>query len=141
MLGFNENERRLLHAVVLLSQRRDPVLQLLGEAEAENAEVVMIDMLDSTAALWANRQPWLKRKPVIWIYATGDVPSEEVAPGHTKLRRPVHWSSLPALLTRVLDDWEATPASGRRRRPQLLPGPFRSFQRLRRQLTANAFWW
>ena len=59
VLGFNENERRLLHAVVLLSQRRDPVLQLLGEAEAENAEVVMIDMLDSTAALWATRHPWL----------------------------------------------------------------------------------
>ena len=123
VLGFNENERRLLHAVVLLSQRRDPVLQLLGEAEAENAEVVMIDMLDSTAALWANRQPWLKRKPVIWIYATGDVPSEEVAPGHTKLRRPVHWSSLPALLTRVLDDWEATPGLGQETQTAAPPRP------------------
>lgn len=107
VLGFNENERRLLHAVVLLSQRREPVLQLLNEAEAGSAEVVMIDTLDSKAVLWASRQPWLKSKPVIWIYATGDVPSEEVAAGHTKLKRPVQWSALPALLMRVLADWQA----------------------------------
>ena len=124
VLGFNENERRLLHAVVLLSQRREPVLQLLGEAEADSAEVVMIDTLDSKAVLWASRQPWLKSKPVIWIYATGDVPSEEVAAGHTKLKRPVQWSTLPALLTRVLADWQtraeqepATPAAAPRPAP------------------------
>ena len=63
VLGFNENERRLLHAIVKLSQRRNPALHLLDKAEGQSADVVLIDALDQDATNWAAAQPWLADKP------------------------------------------------------------------------------
>lgn len=97
VLGFNENERRLLHAIVKLSQRRNPALHLLDESEGQLADVILIDALDKNATNWAEAQPWLADKPVGWVDTPRDVP-----PGHSKLDRPVQWPILPMLLSRIL---------------------------------------
>lgn len=97
VLGFNETERRLLHAIVKLSQRRKPALQLLETGEGHLADVILIDALDKDATLWADAQPWLADKPVGWVDTQRPVP-----PGHSKLDRPVQWPILPMLLSRIL---------------------------------------
>ncbi len=94
--GFSQAERQLLDAVVQLSQRRQPKINLLGAADAAAADVVMIDGGDAEAKKWASQQQWLGHKTVIWV----DAPE---APGRTVVQRPVQWSSLPILLARVLE--------------------------------------
>lgn len=97
VLGFNENERRLLHAVVKLSLRRNPALHLLETSEGKRADVILIDAFDKEAMQWATAQPWLADKPVGWVDTSNTVP-----PGHSKLHRPVQWPILPMLLSRIL---------------------------------------
>ncbi len=108
VMGFTQSEQQLLNAIVKLSQRRQPQLNLLGVADGENADVVMIDSADTLAKKWASNQPWLERKVVIWV----DAPS---APGRTVVQRPIQWSALPILLARVLEqvpgDKRSTPAT------------------------------
>lgn len=95
--GFLQSERQLLDAIVQLSKRRQPQINLLSIADGENADVVMIDAADLQAKKWASSQPWLARKVVIWVDA-------ESAPGRTVVQRPVQWSALPILLARVLEE-------------------------------------
>jgi len=96
--GFNDNpmERRLLDGTVKLSQRRLPRLELLSDADSKSADAVMIDTRDPQSMQWAAGQPWLLRKPVIWVDA------QTVRHGHTMVRRPVQWPNLPMLLARAL---------------------------------------
>ena len=69
--GFTQPERQLLDAIVQLSQRRQPRINLLSADDGESADVVMIDAADAQAKKWANSQPWLARKAVIWVDAPG----------------------------------------------------------------------
>ncbi len=94
--GFSPSERQLLDAIVQLSQRRQPKINLLSAADGANADVVMIDAMDAEAKKWASQQPWLAQKAVIWV----DAPE---GPGRAVVQRPVHWSALPILLARVLE--------------------------------------
>jgi len=95
--GFSLMEQSLLQGTVKLSQRRSPRLDLLEDAAAESADILMIDARDPESMQWARRQAWLARKAVIWV----DAPA---APqGHTAVRRPVQWPILPMLLARALE--------------------------------------
>jgi len=94
--GFSKSERQLLDAIVQLSQRRQPKIVLVIESNAEYADIVMVDAADPEARRWANTQPWLKNKAVIWV----DAPD---ASGRTVVQRPIQWSVLPVLLARVLE--------------------------------------
>lgn len=94
--GFTPPERQLLDAIVQLSRRREPRIDLLDLADGPSADVVMIDAADAQAKKWASNQPWLEHKAVIWVDAPGPR-------GPTALHRPVHWSALPVLLARVLE--------------------------------------
>ena len=95
--GFSEMEHRLLQGTVKLSQRRSPRLDLLEDARAESADVVMIDGRDPESMRWARQQAWLARRAVIWV-DTAAAPQ-----GHTAVRRPVQWPILPMLLARALE--------------------------------------
>jgi twitching motility two-component system response regulator PilG len=99
--GLDAVERRLLDGIVKLSERdtrrRTPLLHLLGDLHAMQADIVIVDARDPSAVVWARNQPWLSAKPAIWIDAAS-VPS-----GHTLVRRPVQWPVLPVLLTRAID--------------------------------------
>lgn len=95
--GFGASEHRLLDATVKISQRRTPPLSLLGEADCQRADVIMIDTQDQAAMQWAAGQHWLKQKAVIWVGAS-QTPS-----GHIAVKRPVQWPVLPMLLARALD--------------------------------------
>jgi twitching motility two-component system response regulator PilG len=86
----------MLDAVVKLSQKRKPKINLLTYARAESADVVMIDAADAQAKNWAGSQPWLESKVVIWVDASS-------AQGGFAVRRPIQWSSLPMLLVRALE--------------------------------------
>ncbi len=94
--GFTQPERQLLQAIVQLSQRRQPSIDLLSAADGENADIVMIDAADTQAKKWASNQPWLKSKAVIWV----DAPD---APGCIVVKRPVQWAALPVLLARAME--------------------------------------
>ena len=94
--GFTQSERQMLDAIVKLSQRRQPPLRLLGETEAENADVVMIDCSNIQTKKWAKNQTWLNSKVVIWVDA-------DEAPGRVVVKRPIQWPALPILLARVLE--------------------------------------
>lgn len=94
--GFTQPERQLLDAIVQLSQRRQPRINLLSAADGESADVVMIDAADAQAKKWANSQPWLARKAVIWVDAPG-------TSGRPTVQRPIHWSALPVLLAKWLE--------------------------------------
>jgi twitching motility two-component system response regulator PilG len=96
VIGFIQAERQMLEAIVKLSQRRQPPICLLGEAEAEEADVLMIDAADVKAKKWANNKIWLQRKAVIWVDA-------EESPGRIVVRRQIQWPALPMLLARVLE--------------------------------------
>jgi len=98
VLGFVPSERQLLDAIVQLSRRRQPRIVVLDAADGPHADVVMIDAEDAQAKKWANSQPWLERKVVIWVEAPG-----ARAAGRTVVHRPVCWSALPVLLARVLE--------------------------------------
>lgn len=94
--GFNAMEHRLLNGTVLLSQRRQPRLDLSND-DGHTADVVMIDAADAEAMRWAKQQPWLKQKVVIWVDAAS------AGQGHIAIRRPVQWTSLPIILARALE--------------------------------------
>ena len=94
--GFGETERRLLNGTILLSRRRQPVLELLSLTECSHADVVMIDGTDQKAVKWATDQAWLKDKAVIWVDAAA------AAHAHISVKRPITWS-LPMLLARALE--------------------------------------
>lgn len=115
--GFTEPERQLLHAIVQLSQRRQPRISLIDIADGQNADVIMIDGADGEARKWAGSQAWLREKAVIWVDATG-------TPGHTVVQRPVQWSALPVMLARVLEQvparMPATPGTASRHRSVLV---------------------
>ena len=96
--GLRQMERQLLEGTVRVSQRRSPRLTILDDTQATTADVVMIDTCDAEAMEWAHRQPWLRRKAVIWIDAT------IVPQGHLVARRPVQWPILPMLLARALEN-------------------------------------
>ncbi len=106
--GF-AGERQLLQGAVMLSQRRAPRLFLLDEAQADGADVLMVDGRDAAALRWAAGARWLARKPVIWVDAPAGAP---VAPGHVQVSRPVQWPILPMMLFRALES-----------RPQAAPAP------------------
>ncbi|HSV52346.1 MAG TPA: response regulator [Burkholderiaceae bacterium] len=95
--GFKPLEHQLLNGTVKLSERRQPRLRLVSDAEGANADVVMIDARDPLAMRWAARRPWLEHTTVIWVDAA-DAP-----PGHTVIRRPVQWPAMPMLLARALE--------------------------------------
>jgi two-component system cell cycle response regulator len=103
--GLRPVERQLLEGVVKVSQRRTPRLEILGNDQAREADVVMIDAGDAQAMAWARRHPWLARRAVIWIDGT------EPAPGHMLVRRPVQWPILPMLLARALETGPRSAAS------------------------------
>jgi two-component system, cell cycle response regulator len=118
VLGFNAVERQLLEGTVRVSERRSPRLQLVGEADLESADVIMIDTKDAEAKAWARQMPALGRKAVIWVDGT------TADPGHTLARRPVQWPILPILLARALEQGPGTqqkrpadPAPGTSARP------------------------
>jgi two-component system, cell cycle response regulator len=99
--GLPDTDRQLLAGLVRLSERdtrnRALRLVLLAEADAQQADVLLIDAGNAAALAWARQQPWLAGKAVIWIDAAS-------APqGHIVTRRPVQWPVLPVLLTRALD--------------------------------------
>jgi two-component system, cell cycle response regulator len=100
--GFSMMELRLLEGTVKLSQRRPPRIDLVSDADAPAADVVMIDSQDAQALQWAALQPWLAGKPVIWAGA------KAARPGHTTIDRHVKWPILPVLLYKAM---EGAPAS------------------------------
>ena len=100
--GFTPFELRLLDSVVKISQRRTPRLELLDDARANAADVVMIDSRDADAIAWASRRKtWLDNVTVIWVDAA------VARNGHTMVARPVQWPALPMLLARALDNGHA----------------------------------
>jgi two-component system, cell cycle response regulator len=103
--GLKPIERQLLEGLVKVSQRRTPRLEILDDARARAADVVVIDTRDAHAMSWARRHPWLARRAVIWIDGT------EAEPGHTLLRRPVQWPILPMVLARALECGPGTVAA------------------------------
>ena len=96
-------EHRLLNGTVLLSQRRQPRLELSNDDDGQATDVVMIDGADAEAMGWAARQTWLQHKVVIWIDAA------TASQGHMTLRRPVQWTSLPIILARALEQTSREP--------------------------------
>lgn len=95
--GLKPMERDLLEGLVKVSQRRTPRLQILNDAMALEADVIVIDAHDAAAMAWAHARSWLAERAVIWIDGA------EAAPGHTLLRRPVQWPVLPMVLARALE--------------------------------------
>ncbi|MDP3760585.1 MAG: response regulator [Ramlibacter sp.] len=114
--GLKPMERQLLEGLVKVSQRRTPRLELMDDARARAADVVVIDTRDAHAMHWARRHPWLARRAVIWIDGT------EASPGHTLLRRPVQWPILPMVLARALESGPGTVAAA----PPSAPGALTS---------------
>lgn len=102
--GLKPIERQLLEGLVKVSQRRTPRLEILDEARAREADVVVIDTRDAAAMAWAHQRAWLARRAVIWIDGS------EAAAGHTLLRRPVQWPILPMVLARALETGPGTAA-------------------------------
>ncbi len=96
--GFKPMEQRLLEGAVRLSERRLPRLILLSEAEAAEADVLMLDGADEAAVAWLGSRPALAGKPTIWV------DSRTARPGHTMTSRPVQWPMLPMLLARALEN-------------------------------------
>ncbi len=95
--GFSSGERSLLSGVVKLSQRRTPRLELLDGTSVAEADVLLVDARDAQALLWAQQEPELRSKAVLWVDGGPNLS------GHTQLRRPVQWSILPMLLARALE--------------------------------------
>lgn len=95
--GFSNGERSLLAGVVKLSQRRTPRLELLDGQSVAQADVLMVDARDALALQWAQHEPELRGKAVLWVDGGPNLR------GHTQLRRPVQWSILPMLLARALE--------------------------------------
>ncbi len=103
--GFSKMERQLLNGTVKLSQRRNPRLELLDDADVRRADVILIDGLDIVSVQWAQAQPWLSHRTVIWV------DSKVPRPGHMLSKRPVQWPILPMLLARALESSSAARGS------------------------------
>ena len=103
--GFTAMERRLLDGTVMLSQRRAPRIELMADADATSADVVMIDAQDAPSLQWAGMQPWLAGKAVIWAGA------KAARAEHIVVDRHVKWPILPVLLYRALEQAQQTSAS------------------------------
>ena len=98
--GFAGFDMRLLDGVVKLSQRRNPVLELVTDPAELAVDVVMVDGKDAQAVEWAAAQSkWLAAQPVVWVDAPMEIPV-----GHTGVKRPLQWTNLPALLSCAMDD-------------------------------------
>lgn len=98
--GFAGFDMRLLDGVVKLSQRRNPVLELVTDPAELAVDVVMVDGKDAQAVEWAAAQSkWLAAQPVVWVDAPMEIPV-----GHTGVKRPLQWTNLPALLSCAIDD-------------------------------------
>ncbi|MBC5768043.1 response regulator [Ramlibacter albus] len=95
--GFSAIEHKLLEGTVKLSQRRAPRIDLLAEADAHAADVVLIDAQDSAAVQWAAAQPWLPQRAAIWAGA------KTTRPQHMAAERQIKWPILPVLLYRALE--------------------------------------
>ena len=100
--GFSMVELRLLDAVVKLSQRRRPRLEIVTDLATSAPDVVIIDGRDPVARRWASGQSFAG-STVIWIDAVN------VPLGHARASRPVQWASLPMMLARALE--QSPPAS------------------------------
>lgn len=101
--GFNAVERRLLEGTIKLSQRRPPRIELIDDAAA--ADVLLLDAQDAETLRWAQLQPWLADKAVLWAGA------KAVRPKHVAIDRHVKWPILPVLLYRALEQrGQAAPA-------------------------------
>src|SRR5688572_12580171 len=100
--GFNAVEQRLLEGTVRLSQRRSPRLELVSEADAKSADLVLIDGSDQPTVAWFSAHRWLADKATILV----DSPVAQ--PGQTLLRRPVQWSTLPMVLARTLEQFSGS---------------------------------
>ncbi|QTD45412.1 response regulator [Ottowia testudinis] len=98
-MGFQDNERRLLNGVVLLSQRRNPQLKLLKDTEAEQADAILIDASQRAAMAWAAERAWLDGRTVIWVDR-----QDKVRANHIIVKRPVQWPALPMILARAMDE-------------------------------------
>jgi twitching motility two-component system response regulator PilG len=94
--GFTQSERQMLDAIIKLSQRREPRINLLTGLDEDEADIVMIDATDANAMFWVGNNPWFKHKVVIWA----DAPADR---GGFAVRRPIPWVSLPMLLVRALE--------------------------------------
>ncbi|MEJ6023925.1 response regulator transcription factor [Ramlibacter sp. PS4R-6] len=101
--GFNPMERRLLDGTVKLSERRAPRIELVADADATDADVVLIDAQETSALQWAAAQPWLAGKPAIWAGA------KAVRPQHTLVERHLKWPILPVLLYRAIEHAQLAP--------------------------------
>ena len=98
--GFAGFDMRLLDGVVKLSQRRNPVLELVTDPAELAVDVVMVDGKDAQAVEWAAAQSkWLAAQSVVWVDAPMEIPV-----GHTGVKRPLQWTNLPALLSCAMDD-------------------------------------
>lgn len=99
--GLSAQERRLLQVVVRMSEVETrggmPRIKLVGDSEAAEADVLLIDTQDPDAIAWANRHDWWMHKPVIWLDAS------RVPEGHLMAKRPMQWTMLPELLARALE--------------------------------------
>ncbi len=100
VLGFSEDELRLLGAAVRLSARRKPALELVGQADCAQAQVWLIDgHAPVEDKKWAVRTlRTLPDKVVIWVDAA-KIPAD-----HTSLQRPIAWVNLPAILSKAIED-------------------------------------
>ncbi len=98
--GFSGFDARLLDGVVKLSKRRNPSLEIVDESLLSAVDVIMVDGKDPEAVAWAQRQiGWLAKQAVVWVDAQQALPK-----GHVGLTRPVHWTNLPVILSRAMDD-------------------------------------
>jgi twitching motility two-component system response regulator PilG len=95
--GFTPMELRLLEGTVKLSLRRPPRIELLEDARAAEADVVMLDAESPQVVHWAGLQTWLAQKPTIWAGA------KTARPGHMAIDRHVTWPILPVLLYRAME--------------------------------------
>ncbi len=111
--GFSMIELRLLDAVVKLSQRRRPRLEIVADSAVATADVVLIDGRESAARRWACAQSFDGRT-VIWIDA------DNAPAGHMHARRPVQWPSLPMMLARALE--QSPPAAPAAAGPHTISG-------------------
>ena len=100
--GFTGFDMRLLEAVVKLSKRRNPSLELIDGAVRAASDVVMIDGKDEEAVAWAHtQQDWLAKRAVVWVDAERELTQSQY---HTSLQRPVNWTSLPVIISQAMDN-------------------------------------
>lgn len=99
--GFQVFEQRIIDTTVRLSTNRTPSLSLLQDTQINEADVIIIDALDTGAMDWADsNKAALDEQVVIWVDLTTELSNRK----HTVLNRPVLWVNLPITATRVLEE-------------------------------------